>query len=93
MEEREDFVKDWTQVPDESLSDIFWTGEMARERSNPYYPTVDMSVTLLTRQEKMPLHVTPTRCVRRLRPFPLKPPYHIHNYPAFISSATGIEYG
>jgi aldehyde:ferredoxin oxidoreductase len=26
-----------------------------------------------------------------LSSFPLKPPYHIHNYPALISSATGID--
>ncbi|PIP54713.1 MAG: aldehyde dehydrogenase, partial [Bacteroidetes bacterium CG23_combo_of_CG06-09_8_20_14_all_32_9] len=26
-----------------------------------------------------------------LSSFPLKPPYHIHNYPAFISSATGLN--
>jgi benzoyl-CoA reductase subunit BamB len=26
-----------------------------------------------------------------LSSFPLKPPYHIHNYPKFISSGAGIE--
>jgi len=26
-----------------------------------------------------------------LSSFPLKPPYHIHNYPKFIEAATGIE--
>ena len=26
-----------------------------------------------------------------LSSFPLKPPYHIHNYPKFISAATGID--
>ena len=26
-----------------------------------------------------------------LSSFPLKPPYHIHNYPALISAATGID--
>jgi len=26
-----------------------------------------------------------------LSSFPLKPPYHIHNYPRFISAATGID--
>ena len=26
-----------------------------------------------------------------LSSFPLKPPYHIHNYPAFISAGTGID--
>jgi benzoyl-CoA reductase subunit BamB len=26
-----------------------------------------------------------------LSSFPLKPPYHIHNYPDFISAATGID--
>lgn len=26
-----------------------------------------------------------------LSSFPLKPPYHIHNYPAFISAATGMD--
>jgi len=26
-----------------------------------------------------------------LSSFPLKPPYHIHNYPKFISAGAGIE--
>ena len=26
-----------------------------------------------------------------LSSFPLKPPYHIHNYPKFVSSGTGID--
>jgi benzoyl-CoA reductase subunit BamB len=26
-----------------------------------------------------------------LSSFPLKPPYHIHNYPAFVSAATGMD--
>jgi len=91
MEEREDFVKDWTQVPDEKFKRYVLDWEMRGERSNPYYPTVDMSVDIVDWQEKMHYIDDALGVCAGLSSFPLKPPYHIHNYPAFISSATGID--
>ena len=91
MEEREDFVKDWVQVPDEKFKRYLLDWELRGERSNPYYPTVDMSVDIVDWQEKMHYIDDALGICAGLSSFPLKPPYHIHNYPAFISSATGID--
>jgi benzoyl-CoA reductase subunit BamB len=91
MEEREDFVKDWIHVPDEKFKQYLLDWEMRGERSNPYYPTVDMSVDIVDWQEKMHYIDDALGVCAGLSSFPLKPPYHIHNYPHFISSATGID--
>jgi len=91
MEEREDFCKDWIQVPDEKFKRYLLDWELRGERSNPYYPTVDMSVDIVDWQEKMHYIDDALGICAGLSSFPLKPPYHIHNYPAFISSATGID--
>ena len=91
MEEREDFVKDWVQVPDEKFKQYVLDWEMRGERSNPNYPTVDMSVDIVDWQEKMHYIDDALGMCAGLSSFPLKPPYHIHNYPILISAATGID--
>jgi aldehyde:ferredoxin oxidoreductase len=91
MEEREDFVKDWIQVPDEKFKKYLLDWELRGEKSNPYYPTVDMSVDIVDWQEMMHYLDDATGICAGLSSFPLKPPYHIHNLPAFISSATSID--
>jgi benzoyl-CoA reductase subunit BamB len=91
MEERENFCKDWIQVPDEKFKQYVLDWEMRGERSNPYYPTVDMSVDIVDWQEMMHYIDDALGVCAGLSSFPLKPPYHIHNYPALISSATGID--
>jgi benzoyl-CoA reductase subunit BamB len=91
IEEREDFCKDWIQVPDEKFKQYLMDWEMRGERSNPYYPTVDMSVDIVDWQEKMHYIDDALGVCAGLSSFPLKPPYHIHNYPHLISSATGID--
>jgi benzoyl-CoA reductase subunit BamB len=91
MEEREEFVRDWIQVPDEKFKQIVLDWEMRGERSNPYYPTVDMSVNIVDWQEKMHYIDDTLGVCAGLSSFPLKPPYHIHNYPRFVSAATGID--
>ncbi len=91
MEEREDFVKDWIQVPDEKFKQYLLDWEFRGERSNPYYPTVEMSCEIVDWQETMHYIDDALGVCAGLSSFPLKPPYHIHNYPAFISSATGID--
>jgi len=91
MEEREEFVRDWIQVPDERYKQYVLDWEPRGERSNPYYPTVDMSVDIVDWQEMMHYIDDALGVCAGLSSFPLKPPYHIHNYPRLISSATGMD--
>jgi benzoyl-CoA reductase subunit BamB len=91
IEEREEFIRDWIQVPDEKFKQYLMDWEMRGERSNPYYPTVDMSVDIVDWQEKMHYIDDALGVCAGLSSFPLKPPYHIHNYPLLISAATGME--
>jgi len=91
MEEREDFVKDWVHVPDEKFKKYLLDWEMRGDNSNPYYPTVDMSVDIVDWQEMMHYLDDALGMCAGLSSFPLKPPYHIHNYPKFITAATGFD--
>ncbi len=91
IEEREEFNKDWIQVPDEKFKQYLMDWEFRGENSNPYYPTVDMSVDIVDWQEMMHYIDDALGVCAGLSSFPLKPPYHIHNYPKIISAATGID--
>jgi benzoyl-CoA reductase subunit BamB len=91
VEEREAFVKDWIQVPDEKFKQYFLDWEPRGEHSNPYYPTVQMSCEIVDWMEMMHYIDDALGVCAGLSSFPLKPPYHIHNYPDFISAATGID--
>src|SRR5512137_1482335 len=91
MEERQEFIKDWIQVPDEKFKQYVLDWEPRGERSNPYYPTVDMSVDIVDWQEMMHYIDDAVGICAGLSSFPLKPPYHIHNYPHLISAATGMD--
>jgi benzoyl-CoA reductase subunit BamB len=91
MEEREDFVKDWIQVPDEKFKQYLLDWEFRGENSNPYYPTVEMSCDIVDWQEMMHYIDDALGICAGLSSFPLKPPYHIHNFPTFISSGAGID--
>ena len=91
MEERQEFVKDWIQVPDDKFKQIVLDWELRGERSNPYYPMVDMSVNIVDWQETMHYIDDALGVCAGLSSFPLKPPYHIHNYPCIITAATGID--
>jgi benzoyl-CoA reductase subunit BamB len=90
-EQREEFVKDWFQVPDEKFKQYFLDWELRGENSNPYYPTVKMSCEIVDWQERMHYIDDALGMCAGLSSFPLKPPYHIHNYPKFISSGAGID--
>jgi benzoyl-CoA reductase subunit BamB len=91
MEEREAFVKDWIQVPDEKFKQYLLDWEFRGEHSNPYYPTVEMSCEIVDWQERMHYIDDALGVCAGLSSFPLKPPYHMHNYPSFISSGAGID--
>jgi benzoyl-CoA reductase subunit BamB len=91
MELREEFVKDWVQAPNEKFKQYVLDWEPRGERSMPFYPTVEACCEIVDWQEKMHYIDDALGVCAGLSSFPLKPPYHIHNYPAFISSATGID--
>ena len=91
MEMKEDFVRDWIQVPDEKFKKYVLDWELRGERSMPFYPPVEACCEIVDWQEKMH-HIDDALGVcAGLSSFPLKPPYHMHNLPAFISLATGID--
>ncbi len=90
-EEREAFVKDWIQVPDDKFKQYFLDWEPRGEFSNPYYPTVQMCCEAVDWMERMHYIDDSLGVCAGLSSFPLKPPYHIHNYPSLISAATGMD--
>ncbi len=90
-EDREEFVKDWIQVPDDRFKQYFLDWEPRGEKSNPYYPTIPMACEIVDWMEKMHYIDDAVGVCAGLSSFPLKPPYHIHNYPLIISSALGID--
>lgn len=90
-EEREEFVKDWFQVPDDRFKQYFLDWEPRGEKSMPFYPTVQMCCEIVDWMEKMHYIDDALGMCAGLSSFPLKPPYHIHNYPKFISAGAGID--
>jgi len=90
-EEREEFVKDWIQVPDEKFKEYFVNWELRGERAFPYYPPPEATCEIVEWQETMHYIDDATGICAGLSSFPIKPPYHIHNLPSFISSATGMD--
>jgi len=90
-EEREEFCKDWVQVPDEKFKEYFLNWELRGEKSIPHYPGIEATCEIVNWQEQMHYIDDATGMCAGLSSFPLKPPYHIHNLPTFISNATGME--
>jgi benzoyl-CoA reductase subunit BamB len=90
-EEREEFVKDWIQVPDEKFKQYFVDWEPRGEHSIPYYPPIEATCEIVDWQEKMHYIDDALGVCAGLSSFPLKPPYHIHNFPTLISLGAGIE--
>lgn len=91
MEDRVAFVKDWPQLPDEKFKQYFLDWEPRGERSNPYYPTPQISSEIVDWMEMVHNIDDALGLCAGMGSFCLKPPYHIHNYPKLISSATGID--
>ncbi len=90
-EEREEFVKDWIQAPNEKIKEFFVNWELRGENSFPYYPTPEMTCEIVEWQETMHYIDDAVGLCAGLSSFPIKPPYHIHNIPQFIAAATGME--
>ncbi len=91
MELKEAFVKDWVQAPNDKFKKYVLDWEMRGERSMPFYPPVEACCEIVDWQEKMHHIDDALGLCAGLSSFPLKPPYHIHNLPTFISLATGID--
>jgi benzoyl-CoA reductase subunit BamB len=91
MEEREAFVKDWMQVPDEKFKEYFLKWDPRGVNSIPFYPGVEACCEIVDWMERMHYIDDALGICAGLSSFPLKPPYHMHNYPLFISSGAGID--
>lgn len=90
-EDREEFVKDWPQLPDERFKQYFIDWEPRGEKSNPYYPTPEISSEIVDWMEMLHNIDDALGICAGMASFCLKPPYHIHNYPKLISAATGMD--
>ncbi len=90
-EHREKFTEDWIQVPDDKFKQYFIDWELRGDNSIPYYPTPEMCCDIVDWQERMHYIDDALGMCAGLSSFPLKPPYHIHNYPKFIQAGSGIE--
>jgi len=90
-EDREEFVKDWFQVPDDKFKQYFLDWEFRGDNSIPYYPTVDMTCEIVDWQERMHYIDDALGMCSGVSSFHIKPPYHIHNFPQFITAGAGIE--
>jgi len=91
---REDFVKDWIQAPREyenEFKDFILKWQPRGEYAFPFYPPIDVICKLVEWQETMHYIDDSTGVCAGLSSFPLKPPYHINNYPRIISAATGLD--
>lgn len=90
-EDREAFVEDWPQLPDEKFKQYFLDWEPRGEKSNPHYPTPEMCCEIVDWMEMLH-NIDDAICLcAGMGSFCLKPPYHIHNYPKLISAATGMD--
>jgi len=90
-EQREAFVKDWPQLPDEKFKQYLLDWEIRGDKGIPYYPTPEIAAEIVDWMEM--LHNIDDACCicAGMSSFCLKPPYHIHNYPKLISAASGMD--
>jgi aldehyde:ferredoxin oxidoreductase len=91
---REEWVKDWIQVPDEKFKQYYVDWQRRREgpNINPYYPTVQIACEWVDWMERMHYIDDSLGMCAGQSSWPQKPPYHLNNYPRVITAATGIEY-
>ena len=91
-EEREEFVKDWLQVPDEKFKQYFLDWEPRGEKSIPILSRLrEMCSEIVDWMEMLHYIDDALGICAGMASFCLKPPYHIHNYPKLISAATGMD--
>jgi len=90
-EHREKFVEDWFQVPDDKFKQYFLDWEPRGDNSNPFYPTPQIACEIVDWQERMHYIDDALGMCAGLSSFHLKPPYHIHNIPKFLSAGAGFD--
>lgn len=88
-ETREQFIKDWFQVPDDKFKNYYLEWDM-RTNSYPDYPTVDMCCEIVEWQERMHYIDNASGVCTGLSAFNQKPAYHLFNYPKFIEFGIGF---
>ncbi|MBI4297608.1 MAG: aldehyde dehydrogenase [Chloroflexi bacterium] len=87
-EDKEEFVRDWIQVPNDKFKDFVLNWE---PRTLPHYPSIEATCEIVDWQEMMHYIDDSVGTCAGLSSFPIKPPYHIHNFPRIISAATGMD--
>ncbi|MFC2174003.1 aldehyde ferredoxin oxidoreductase C-terminal domain-containing protein, partial [Acidobacteriota bacterium] len=90
-EQRERFVKDWPQLPDDKFKQILLEWEPRGEKSIPHFPTPEMASEIVDWMEMLHNIDDALGLCAGMASFCLKPPYHINNYPKLISAATGMD--
>jgi aldehyde:ferredoxin oxidoreductase len=91
VKDREEWVKDWPQLPDDKFKKYFTDWEPRGENSNPYYPTPEISSEIVDWMEVIHNIDDALGLCCGMGSFCLKPAYHIHNYCGFINAATGMD--
>jgi aldehyde:ferredoxin oxidoreductase len=93
-EVREEFVKDWFQVPDEKFKQYYVDRQRRREgpNHNPEYPTVKIATEWVDWMERMHYIDDSLGICAGQSSWNQKPPFHLHNFSKLISAATGIDY-
>jgi aldehyde:ferredoxin oxidoreductase len=91
MEDREAFVKDWPQLPDEHFKQYLLDWEPRGEKANPHFPTPEISSEIVDWMETLHNIDDALGFCAGMSSFCLKPPYHIHNIPPLVSAATGMD--
>ncbi len=91
QEEKDAFVSDWFQCPSERIKEVVQKWSFKGEFAGPYYPTPEMCSEIVDWQERMHYVDDCVGICAGMSAFPLKPPYHLFNYPKIISAASGIE--
>jgi len=90
---REEFVKDWIQIPtgkeERFKKFILEWGEEGK--TFPFWPPPDLICELVEWQENMHYIDDSLGLCAGLSSFPLKPPYHMHNLPVLVSAGAGID--
>ena len=90
-EDREKFVEDWPQLPDEKFKKYFVDWEPRGEMANPQYPPPEIASEIVDWMEMLHNIDDALGICAGMGSFCLKPPYHVHNYPKLISAATGMD--
>ena len=93
-EEREEFVRDWVHIPtgkEEKFKQFIleWGDE---GKVFPFWPPIDVVCELVEWQETMHYIDDALGLCAGLSSFPLKPAYHIHNLPHFVTNGTGMDF-